>query len=98
MVSSFSFPLFCERFMNALATVVEDPPHVAANLQRMNPSPEDAQRQPVPHHIDHLGSTLARFKAVRAVPKLYGPDLYEHDDRSSANKRLEKPDTPSIRR
>jgi hypothetical protein len=32
--------MFCEQLVNALPPVVEDPPHVAANLQRMNQSPQ----------------------------------------------------------
>jgi len=67
--------MFCEQLVNALAPVVEDPPHVAANFQRMNQSPQDAKRQPVSHHIDHLGSTVVRFKQCVWCQSLYGPDL-----------------------
>jgi hypothetical protein len=56
--------------VNALAPVLEDPPHVAAHLQRMNYSPQYAGRQRVSLHIDHRGSTLVRFKVVRVVARV----------------------------
>ena len=61
--------MFREQLVNALAPVVEDPSHVAAHLQRMNYSPQYAEGQLVSHHIDHPGSTLMRFKAMRVVPQ-----------------------------
>jgi len=52
-----------------LATVVEDPFHVASNFARMRQPANDAERQAIPHNVGHQGPTAERLEAVGVMPQ-----------------------------
>src|SRR3569832_2387402 len=72
--------LFREEFLDSLATIVEDLPHIRLHYHCMDDPSQDAQGKGIAHDVDHFRATSVGLEQMRMMPKAVGTRAQNIDE------------------
>jgi len=61
-------PVLLKQVLDGLPAVVEDLFNIAPHHELVDQAPENAEREPISHHVDHLGPIAVRLEHVCVMP------------------------------